>query len=316
MKASTPPLLLQVLTILFSTSVYWKAFPSPQKVGCINRSAQSNLQKWSWFCPWSWSAPDRGLICGQPTALLQQPAEWGDSACLYTKASQKAEIRTTLLQLLPLLTAELSPHPSRVPIQKQNAWIQVSLWTIFLAPPQSFLSSSVSRILSLCSHGKLLSSLSKSLLLHVVVLHPESSTRLRLSHKRAERIEAGARRSHLHFSHISEVTCQTKKGLKANSSDSLNKKVEKQFPEAEILFIFSIQKILMPSGYADKEKQRVQRLCSYGIIAAIVSFEQATITFESERQVSISYKPWLYPKPFYSEENQLHNSAGFWEIRI
>lgn len=230
MKASTPPLLLQVLTILFSTSVYWKAFPSPRKVGCINRSAQSNLQKWSWFCPWSWSAPDRGLICGQPTALLQQPAEWGDSACLYTKASQKAEIRTTLLQLLPLLTAELSPHPSRVPIQKQNAWIQVSLWTIFLAPPQSFLSSSVSRILSLCSHGKLLSSLSKSLLLHVVVLHPESSTRLRLSHKRAERIEAGARRSHLHFSHISEVTCQTKKGLKANSSDSLNKKSGKTIP--------------------------------------------------------------------------------------
>lgn len=72
----------------------------------------------------------------------------------------------------------------------------------------------------------------------------------------------------------------------------------------------------MPNGYADEEKQQVQRLCSYGIIAAIVSFEQATIKFEPERQVSISYKPRLYPKPFYREENQLHNSAGFWEIRI
>ena len=80
----------------------WKAFPSPWKVGHINWSAKSNLQKLSWFCPWSWGAPDQGLIWGQPTALLQQPAEWGDSACLYTKVSQKAELRTTLLELLPL----------------------------------------------------------------------------------------------------------------------------------------------------------------------------------------------------------------------
>lgn len=80
----------------------WKAFPSPQKVGHINWSAKSNLQKLSWFCPWSWGAPDQGLVCRQPTALLQQPAKWGDSSCLYTKASQKAELRTTLLGLLPL----------------------------------------------------------------------------------------------------------------------------------------------------------------------------------------------------------------------
>lgn len=202
----------------------WKAFPSPRKVGRIKWSAQSNLQKWSWFCPWSWGAPDQGLICGQPTTLLQQPAEWGDSACLYTKASQKAELRTNLLQLLPLpLYCRALSSPFTRSHQKQNAWIQVSLWTIFLAPPESFPSSSASCILSLCSHGKLLSSLSKSLLFHAVVLHPERSTRLRLSHNGAERIKAGARRSHLHFSHISEVTCQTKKGLKANSSDSLNK---------------------------------------------------------------------------------------------
>ena len=72
----------------------------------------------------------------------------------------------------------------------------------------------------------------------------------------------------------------------------------------------------MPNSYADKEKQWVQRLCSHGIAAAIVSFEQATLKFKPEKQVSISHKPWLYPKPFYSEENQLNNSAGFWETRI
>lgn len=72
----------------------------------------------------------------------------------------------------------------------------------------------------------------------------------------------------------------------------------------------------MPHSYTDEEKQWVQRLCSHGVVAAIVSFQQATLKFKPEKQVSISNKPRLYPKPFYSEENQLHNSAGFREIRI
>lgn len=72
----------------------------------------------------------------------------------------------------------------------------------------------------------------------------------------------------------------------------------------------------MPNSYTDEEKQGVQRLCSYGIVVATGFFEQATLKFKPEKQVSVSYEPELYPKPFYSDKNKLHHSDGFWEIRI
>lgn len=45
-------------------------------------------------------------------------------------------------------------------------------------------------------------------------------------------------------------------------------------------------------------------------------FEQAILKFKPEKQVSALYEPQLEPKPFHSDKNKLHHSAGFWAIRI
>lgn len=71
----------------------------------------------------------------------------------------------------------------------------------------------------------------------------------------------------------------------------------------------------MANSYTDEEKQAVQRLCSYGIVAAIFFFEQAALKFKPEKQVSVLYEPQWQPKPSYSDRNKLQHSAGFWEIR-
>lgn len=47
----------------------------------------------------------------------------------------------------------------------------------------------------------------------------------------------------------------------------------------------------MPNSYTDVEKQGVQRLCSYGIVAAIVFSEQTTLKFKAEKQVRVLYEP-------------------------
>lgn len=71
---------------------------------------------------------------------------------------------------------------------------------------------------------------------------------------------------------------QTNKDSKEKFLVSLSKQINrKKIPEAEILFIFSILKILMPNSYTDEEKQGVQRLCSYGIVAGV---KQVSVLYE------------------------------------
>lgn len=122
MKVSTP-LFLQILTILLSTNVCSKSISIPSKSWLYKLASKKQLSKIELVLPWSWRAPHQGVICSQPTALLQQPAEKGDSACLYTMASQKAELRTTS-ELLPLQKSLLSSHtfPVKSKTPKHN-WI-------------------------------------------------------------------------------------------------------------------------------------------------------------------------------------------------
>lgn len=49
----------------------------------------------------------------------------------------------------------------------------------------------------------------------------------------------------------------------------------------------------MPNSYTDKEKQGVQRLCSYGIVEQLFFFEQATLKLKPKKQVSVLYEPQL-----------------------
>jgi len=56
----------------------------------------------------------------------------------------------------------------------------------------------------------------------------------------------------------------------------------KKIPGVRDSVHISIQKIFMPNNFTHEEKQQVQRLCSYGILAAIVSFQQATTKVVSQ----------------------------------
>lgn len=171
----------------------------------------------------------------------------------------------------------------------------MSLLTIFLAPPERFPSSSVSCVLSLCSHGKLLSSLSPR-----GRPSPPRAARGSVCHttgQSASRLE--------HDSHIFIVPAFLKSRARPRKARkrtcrilSINKSVEKKFPEADILFIFSIQNILMPNSYTDKEKQRIQGLCSYGIVAAIVPFGQALSSSNRKSGSVFHTKQCCSPNPF------------------
>lgn len=44
--------------------------------------------------------------------------------------------------------------------------------------------------------------------------------------------------------------------------------------------------------------QQVQKICSYGVTAATVSFKQATLKFKLEKLVSISRYHAFIPSPF------------------